>query len=170
MPAAPTRTPTLPPDAQERDPEYRAVLEWIWSFSAQSPLSNDPLRRARKMERMRALLRLLGDPQEGFPALLVAGTKGKGSTVAMLASCLRAAGYRTGRYTSPHLLNWRERTWVDGQPITTGQVVRLAQLVREAVERLPSGVGQPTTFEVGTALTLLHFAREHVQIAAVEEH
>jgi dihydrofolate synthase/folylpolyglutamate synthase len=168
MPDALTKVPTLPPDALERDPEYRSVLEWIWSFSAQSHLSNDPLRRARKMERMRTLLRLLGDPHDRFLALLVAGTKGKGSTVAMLASCLRAAGYRTGRYTSPHLLNWRERTWVDGAPIASGQVLRLAQPVREAVERLPLELGQPTTFEVGTAFTFLHFAREHLQVAAVE--
>src|SRR5919199_575240 len=119
MPGAMTTTTALPPDALERDPEYRATLEWIWSFSAHSPLSNDPLRRTLKMERMRALLGLLGNPQEHFPAILVAGTKGKGSTVAMLASCLRAAGYHSGRYTSPHLLNWRERTWVDGAPITT---------------------------------------------------
>jgi dihydrofolate synthase/folylpolyglutamate synthase len=163
-----TTMPTLPPDALEGDPEYRAVLEWIWSFSAQSPLANDPQRRAHKMERMHALLGLLGDPHKRFPALLVAGTKGKGSTVAMLASCLRAAGYRTGRYTSPHLLNWRERTWVDGAPITTGQVLRLAHPLRKAVELLPRNLGQPTTFEVGTALAFLHFAHEGVHVAAIE--
>src|SRR5919201_1382010 len=157
MPDPLTTTRSLPPDASERDPEYRAVLEWIWSFSAQSPLSNDSLRRARKMERMHALLRLLGDPHQRYSSLLVAGTKGKGSTVAMLDSCLRAAGYHVGRYTSPHLLNWRERTWVGGTPVTTGQVLRLARPIQEAVQQLPPELGQPTTFEVGTAFTFLHF-------------
>jgi dihydrofolate synthase/folylpolyglutamate synthase len=120
------------------------------------------------MERMHALLRLLGDPHQRYSSLLVAGTKGKGSTVAMLDSCLRAAGYHVGRYTSPHLLNWRERTWVGGTPVTTGQVLRLARPIQEAVQQLPPELGQPTTFEVGTAFTFLHFARERVQIAAVE--
>src|SRR5918911_4353206 len=111
---------SLPPDSAEPDSRYRAVLDWVWSFSAR-PRGPDELaaQRASKLERMRALLAALGNPEREFPALLVAGTKGKGSTVAMLAACLQAAGLRTARYTGPHLVNWRERACVDGQPIST---------------------------------------------------
>jgi dihydrofolate synthase/folylpolyglutamate synthase len=98
----------------------------------------------------------------------VAGTKGKGSTVAMLSACLQAAGLRTGRYTSPHLVNWRERTCIDGQPISVDDVIALAEPVRHAVEALPDAVGDPTTFEVGTALTFLYFARARLDLAVVE--
>ena len=124
--------------------------------------------RAVKLERAHALLAALGHPEQRFPSVLVAGTKGKGSTSAMLSTCLQSAGYHTARYTSPHLINWRERTWIDGQPIATDAVVALVNDVRQAVAGLPSALGPPTTFEVGTALSFLHFARERVDLAVVE--
>src|SRR5437879_5844345 len=147
---------SLPPDAAEPDPRYRAVLDWVWSFSAR-PRTADELtaQRAAKLERMLALLAGLGQPQQSFPSVLVAGTKGKGSTVAMISACLSAAGLRTGRYTSPHLVNWRERTCIDGQPISVDEVITLAAPVRRAVEELPDAFGAPTTFEVGTAITFV---------------
>jgi len=138
------------------------VLEWVWSFSSRQRTADEIIGgRAIKLDRMRALLRLLDDPHLAIPSLLVAGTKGKGSTVAMLAACLRAAGKRTGRYTSPHLINWRERIWLDGQPISTAAVLALAKPLRQAIERLPADLGQLTTFEVGTAFAFLHFAPWH---------
>ncbi|HET6316194.1 MAG TPA: folylpolyglutamate synthase/dihydrofolate synthase family protein [Chloroflexota bacterium] len=160
---------SLPPDHAEPDPAYRAVLDWVWSFSAR-PRSPDEIvgQRAVKLDRMRALLAALDDPQRVFESLLVAGTKGKGSTVAMLAACLHRGGLRTGRYTSPHLVNWRERTWVDGEPISPAEVLALADRLRGAVGRLPVELGQPTTFEVGTAFTLAHFAQRNVQVAVLE--
>jgi dihydrofolate synthase/folylpolyglutamate synthase len=160
----------LPPDAAEPDPAYRAALEWIWSFSARQRSEHEmAAQRKRKLERMQALLAALGNPERAFPALLVAGTKGKGSTVALLAACLRQAGHRTGRYTSPHLVNWRERTWVDGRPISVQRVLDLLPLVRQAVSEVPEDdFGPLTTFEVGTALSFLHFAREQVDVAVVE--
>ncbi len=163
------RAHSLPPDQAEPDPTYRSVLDWVWSFSAR-PRTPDEIvgQRAVKLERMRALLHLLDDPQLAFPSLLVAGTKGKGSTVAMLASCLAAAGRRTGRYTSPHLVNWRERTSIDGEPISTERVVALAAPIRRAIEQLPPDVGQPTTFEVGTALAFMQFAEQGVDVAVLE--
>src|SRR5262245_58047119 len=125
---------SLPPDSAEPDPDYRAVLDWIWSFSARPRTADEIIgQRAIKLERMRAFRRHLGDPHLAVPGLLVAGTKGKGSTVAMLAACLRAAGRRTGRYTSPHLVNWRERTCVDGAPLSIEQVIALAEPIRDAV-------------------------------------
>jgi dihydrofolate synthase / folylpolyglutamate synthase len=148
---------------------YRATLEWVWSFSAR-PRSAEEMaaQRAVKLERMQALLENLHHPELRFPSVLVAGTKGKGSTVAMLSACLQAAGYRTGRYTSPHLVNWRERTCVDAEPISTDDVIALADPVREAVAKLPPTLGLPTTFEVGTAFAFLHFARQRVDLAVVE--
>jgi dihydrofolate synthase/folylpolyglutamate synthase len=86
----------------------------------------------------------------------------------MLAACLSVSGRRTGRYTSPHLVNWRERTSIDGTPISTERVVALADPIRRAIEQLPAGLGQPTTFEVGTALAFLQFAQQHVDVAVLE--
>jgi dihydrofolate synthase/folylpolyglutamate synthase len=118
---------------------------------------------------MHALLAALDHPEREFPSLLVAGTKGKGSTVAMLSGCLQAQGLRTGRYTSPHLVNWRERTCVDAQPIGTDSVVALAETIRRAVEGLAPALGQPTTFEVGTAFAFVYFARgAEIDLAVVE--
>jgi dihydrofolate synthase/folylpolyglutamate synthase len=86
----------------------------------------------------------------------------------MLHACLSAAGYRTGRYTSPHLVNWRERTVVDADPISPTEVLALEPMVRRAVESLPPDLGPLTTFEVGTAFSLLHFASRHIDVAVVE--
>src|SRR6478672_2583270 len=86
----------LPADAAEPDADYRATLDWLWSFSARQRSARDmAVQRAVKLERMYALLEALGHPESRFPAVLVAGTKGKGSTVAMLGACLHASGYRT---------------------------------------------------------------------------
>jgi dihydrofolate synthase/folylpolyglutamate synthase len=162
---------SLPPDADEPDRKYRAALDWVWSFSAR-PRSAEEMasQRSVKLERMRGLLGGLGHPEQGLAdrSLLVAGTKGKGSTVAMLDACLRSAGLRTARYTSPHLVNWRERTSIDGQPIAVESVVALVEPVRAAVDSLDPALGPPTTFEVGTALSFLYFAQQHVEVAVVE--
>jgi dihydrofolate synthase/folylpolyglutamate synthase len=120
--------------------------------------------RAVKLERMQHLLEAIGHPERGLPSLLVAGTKGKGSTVAMLATCLRSAGFRTGRYTSPHLVNWRERICIDAEPISTAAVTALAEPIRRAA----GADRELTTFEVGTAFAFEHFKREQVDVAVVE--
>jgi dihydrofolate synthase / folylpolyglutamate synthase len=163
------RLDSLPPDALEPDSKYRAVLDWVWSFSARARSETEmAAQRAVKLDRMRALLAALDHPELAFPSLLVAGTKGKGSTVAMLGACLEASGLHTGRYTSPHLVNWRERTCIDSQPIGVDDVIALAEPVRLAIGQLAASLGQPTTFEVGTALTFLYFARGKLDLAVVE--
>src|SRR5438552_7567581 len=82
-----------------------------------------------KLERMRALLKLLGDPHDRVRIVHVTGTKGKGSTCAMLAAVLRAAGYRVGLFTSPHLTDVRERVQVDGVPISRDELAaRMAEV------------------------------------------
>jgi len=114
--------------------------------------------------RIRQLLAALVDPQSRFPALHIAGTKGKGSTAALAESCLRAAGYRTGLYTSPHLHTFRERIQVAGRKIERKEVVALVEEVRPVLERTPD----VTYFEAVTAIGFLHFARSAVDVAVVE--
>jgi dihydrofolate synthase / folylpolyglutamate synthase len=161
-----------PPDETVSDAAYVAALTYLYSFSA-TPRGAAAIRadQPRKLARMRRLLALCGDPQQRYPAVLIAGTKGKGSTAAMLAAILRASGLRVGRYTQPHLLSFRERTWVDGEYVGPDAVVELATELRplvQAAERQTPDLGHYTTFEVGTALTFLHFARARADLAVVE--
>ena len=121
---------------------------------------------AFKLDRMRELLRRLGNPQDGMPIVHVAGTKGKGSTSAMMAAVLSAAGYRTGLFTSPHLDRVEERMAIDGRPCSAEELAELVELVRPAVEALDRAAADkraaragPTYFEIVTAMALCHFAR-----------
>lgn len=124
---------------------------------------------AVKLARMRHLLGLLGDPQTQFRSVLVAGTKGKGSTAAMIAEILRAARVRVGLTVKPHLVDYRERIRVGGQLILRSDVVALVEAVRPAVEagrELPWG--RPTYVETTVAMAFLYFARRRVDVAVVE--
>ena len=114
--------------------------------------------------RVERLLAAVGNPHTLFPALHIAGTKGKGSTAALCESSLRAAGIRTGLYTSPHLHTFRERIQVNGQKIAREEVIALVEEVRPLIERTP-GI---TTFEAITSIGFLHFARSGVDVAIVE--
>src|SRR4051812_36111327 len=89
-----------------------------------------------KLDRMGRLMLLLGDPHLGLKAIHIAGTKGKGSTAAMIAAILQAAGYRTGLYTSPHLKCVEERVVIDGQPCPSADFLALAEQVEPAVDQL----------------------------------
>jgi dihydrofolate synthase/folylpolyglutamate synthase len=118
-----------------------------------------------------ALLEALGAPHDRFRSVHIAGTNGKGSTAAFLASILGAAGLRTGLYTSPHLVSFTERIRVDGVPVPEETVVELAERARSAWRRtLPGrdGTASPTFFEVTTAMAFAHFAERSVDIAVVE--
>jgi dihydrofolate synthase/folylpolyglutamate synthase len=121
-----------------------------------------------KLERMRALLRLLGDPHDRVRLVHVTGTKGKGSTCAMLSSVLRAAGYRVGLFTSPHLVHVEERIQVDGESISRDELAGRMAEVAAAVKQLEGGGPQITFFEIGTALGFLHFWYRRCSIAAIE--
>jgi dihydrofolate synthase/folylpolyglutamate synthase len=118
-----------------------------------------------KLDRMRTLLRLLGQPQDRFRIIHVAGSKGKGSTSAMLAAILQQAGYRTGLFTSPHLCRVEERIQVDGAPVTEDELTALLYDTAQAARQLDQ---PPTFFEIATALGFLHFARRRVEMAVVE--
>lgn len=125
------------------------------------------------LERMRRLLELLDNPQHDLPVVHVAGTKGKGSTVAMLAAMLDASGYRVGRYMSPHVHQLEERIAVSGEQITAFELVSVWRPVRQAVEQMDAdsateGRRGPTWFEILTAMALLHFRRQQVDLAVLE--
>jgi dihydrofolate synthase / folylpolyglutamate synthase len=130
----------------------------------------DPARMG--LERMRQLLDAIGSPDRTLPIIHVAGTKGKGSTSAMIAAALSAAGYRTGLYTSPHLERIEERMRIDGQPCEPGDFADLVDVLRPAVEeidrRADAGQTGPTFFEITTAAAVLHFARKNVRAAVLE--
>lgn len=123
------------------------------------------------LERTAWILRAAGNPERRYPSVHVAGTKGKGSTAACLASILGAAGYRVGLYTSPHLHTFRERIQISGQPIDPGLFAELTAELAAANAALVGehpDWGEATAFELATALALLAFARSRVDVAVVE--
>ena len=115
------------------------------------------------LDRTRALLAALGDPHLAYPVIHVAGTNGKGSSVATADALLRTRGMRVARYTSPHLVDFRERIVVDGVPISEDEVVAFVEEWTPTVERLGA-----TFFEATTALAFAHFARAAADVAVVE--
>lgn len=128
-----------------------------------------------KLDRMRELAARLGDPHQRFPIVHVAGTKGKGSTSAMIAAVLSAAGYRTGLYISPHVTCVEERLQIDGRLCGRDEFVELIRRIRPAVDAMDQDCqtrgeeGQgPTYFEITTAAALLHFAGQQVDVAVLE--
>jgi len=123
------------------------------------------------LENMSRLLAGMGDPQQAYPAVAVAGTNGKGSTSAFLASILRSAGYRTGLYTSPHLVRYEERIAVDGRPVTEEQLCEALAATRDVLESLIARgqlASHPTHFEILTAAAFHHFRRQRIQVGVLE--
>lgn len=113
---------------------------------------------------IRRILKGLGDPQRSFRAIHVAGTNGKGSIASALSTILNGAGYRTGLFTSPHLVRFNERIRVNGREIEDDAVVE----AYKAVQSVAPGEREPTFFEFSTAMALYEFARREVQWAVVE--
>jgi dihydrofolate synthase/folylpolyglutamate synthase len=144
----------------------QALAFWfgLVNYEQRSPTPAD-----LKLDRMLGLLRRLGDPHRRLRVLHVAGSKGKGSTAAMLASILRQAGYRTGLFTSPHLCDVTERFQVDGRPISAPELTALLNEVHDSVRGKRRGGEAPFTFfEVATAVGFLHFVRRRVDVAVLE--
>ena len=127
------------------------------------------------LDRMRELVAGLGNPHDRLKIVHIAGTKGKGSTAAMIASVLSSAGYRTGLYTSPHLDRLEERFVVDGLPCSGDELAELVERVRPVVEDMdkqyarhePPELG-PTYFEITTAMAFLYFLVRQVDFAVIE--
>lgn len=118
------------------------------------------------LEKTRGLLSALGDPQKSFPAVLVAGTNGKGSTSALLAAMAEAAGFRTGLYTSPHLETVEERIRIDGKAIEPGRLGALLEWIVGEAERVQGT--PPTYFEALTVAAFLGFSESEVDLAVLE--
>lgn len=125
--------------------------------------------RGASLERIRGLLVLLGNPQQELRFVHIAGTNGKGSTAAMTASILQAAGYRTGLYTSPYLERFNERMRLNGRMISDEELAQVTEQVKEAVEQLEAqGVESPNEFERVTAIAFCWYARRKAEIVVLE--
>jgi dihydrofolate synthase / folylpolyglutamate synthase len=136
---------------------YIEAIQWLYSTQTAGIKLG--------LENVRRLLDALGNPHRQLACIHVAGTNGKGSVSAMLDSVGRAAGLRTGLYTSPHLVQFNERIQVSGQPITDDEVLAGINVIREAIAK--SGC-IPTFFEITTALGFLHFFAQRVDFAIME--
>ena len=136
---------------------YESALEYIHAVRWQGHRPG--------LSRTRTLLAALGNPHKELRFVHVAGTNGKGSTAAMLDSCLRAAGYHTGLFTSPFINRFNERIQVDGQPIGDEELEQLVERIRPVADAMAE---VPTEFEVITALGMLYFAQKHCDIVVLE--
>jgi dihydrofolate synthase / folylpolyglutamate synthase len=150
---------------------YAAAIDNLYALGVElAPLSIGTPRRKFDLAHMRILAEALGAPQKAFPSVLIAGTNGKGSTAATLASILTAAGYRTGLYTSPHLLRVNERIQINGIQIPDEEFARLYFQVDETGRRLVESAQlphPPSFFEVLTAVAFLHFAGRDALVGGV---
>jgi dihydrofolate synthase / folylpolyglutamate synthase len=150
---------------------YTAALSSLHARVGELHAAPGEPRRKFRLEEMRTLVEALGHPERRFRSILIAGTNGKGSTAATLASILQAAGVRTGLYTSPHLSRVNERIRVDGQPISDDDFARHYFRVDDCANRLivegrlPAS---PSFFEALTALAFEAFAEAHIDVAVLE--
>ncbi len=120
------------------------------------------------LERTEALLHALGDPQDLFQGVHVAGTNGKGSVCAMMASVLQSAGYRVGLMPKPHLISYTERIQVDQRPIAEADFAALLTELQPAINKVASELGPPTEFEILTSAALYSFARAGIDLLVCE--
>jgi len=150
---------------------YVDALAWLYGyadFERDTGLGGGPPFE-RGLTRTRRLLAELGNPHEDLRIAHVAGSKGKGSVCALVASAAEAAGLRAGLYTQPHLHSFRERFQVDGTPIDPDSFARIVKRMRGAVARSSfATLGSPTTFEISTAMALAWFRMERVDLAILE--
>jgi dihydrofolate synthase / folylpolyglutamate synthase len=141
---------------------YAEATQWLF---AQLPMFQRDGAAAYKnnLDNTLALSAALGQPEKDFPTIHVAGTNGKGSTSHMLASVFQAAGFKTGLYTSPHLVDFSERIRINGVPIAQQEVLDFLQVAFPTLDAL-----KPSFFETTVAMAFHHFAKEKVDIAIIE--
>ena len=167
MPASsrpPTNTPTLnalpaPRRQHLKTVTYSEAIDWLYELRL--------LGSKLGLDNPRQLAAHAGNPHERLRFIHVAGTNGKGSVCAMLESICREAGLKTGLYTSPHLLSFRERIQVNRRPVSQAEIVRLTECLQALLKKFPAD-RLPTFFEVVTVMALEHFAREEVDIVLWE--
>lgn len=145
------------------------ALAYLYSLVDLERLRPSPaVKDQYKLDRMRALARALGNPQDWIKTVHVAGTKGKGSTCEMVGAMLEGCGYTVGSYTSPHVNDVRERIRINRQLISPGDFVRLAKTVVSAALQVEGGYGRGTFFELTTMMAFVHFAEQAVDVAVIE--
>jgi len=147
---------------------YKTAVESMFALGHE--LAQTPSHKF-DLAHMRVLLSALGNPEKRFRSVLIAGTNGKGSTAATLASILRASGLRTGLYTSPHLVRINERIRIDGEQIADDKFALLHDVVERTAERLIEDgelPWHPSFFEMLTAIAFEHFANSKLDIAVLE--
>ncbi|MFA5144143.1 MAG: folylpolyglutamate synthase/dihydrofolate synthase family protein [Candidatus Omnitrophota bacterium] len=145
---------------------YTEALQYLDSFINYERRSNYDYKQSFKLERMKRLSEILDNPHRNFRSIHIAGTKGKGSTSAIVYSILKEAGYKTGLYTSPHLVSFRERIRINDEFISEADLSRLLLKIKGGVEAMADD--RPTFFEVCTAVAYLYFSREKVDFAVFE--
>ncbi len=139
---------------------YQDALNYIYSYTNYNPADTS----FWSLARLQGLLARWNNPQRQYPSILIAGTKGKGSTAAITESILRQAGYKTGLYISPHLHSFRERICLAGEPITESALVDLLNRLRPDLESTPG----LTMFELTTAMAFVAFAEANIEVAVLE--
>jgi len=146
---------------------YTTACRWLYEH-----VNHERLRvvsynnRTFSLDRVRKLLGRLGNPHQATKFVHVAGTKGKGSTCAMVSSILKASGYTVGLYTSPHLVDLRERIAIDGRMISHSDLAEIFKLIAAEESKLPGG--PPTFYEIMTVAAIRYFADQAVDIAVLE--
>ena len=120
------------------------------------------------LERMNLLLEYLDNPEQDLDIIHIAGTNGKGSTSALLTSIYKEAGYKVGTYNSPEIVKFNERMRINDEYISDERLAELVRQIKPVVEKVDSDVGHPTFFEVVTAVAILYFAQENVDLAILE--
>lgn len=150
------------PDLEQ---QYQEALDFLYSFIDYS-LKRNFRNAAEKfnLDRMRTFMHYLGDPQNDYGIIHVAGTKGKGSVSAYCASIMAAQGYKTGLYTSPHMISFTERIRINGQDIPYADLVEIVETLKKVTQNVPN----ITTFELTTALAFVYFSRQKVDYAVFE--
>ena len=136
------------------------VISWLYGLSVHGVKLG--------LRNITELLHRLGDPQESFRTIHVAGSDGKGSTCSMIYSILRSSGIKAGLYTSPHILEFNERISVSGKDISDRQLVKYARIVKDEIEEMRKEGMQCTFFEAATAIAVLHFRDSDVEYAVIE--
>lgn len=147
---------------------YQETLDYLYSFlDSERKLPRTPAEF--NLPQTTALLQAVGEPHHSFPSIVIAGTKGKGSTAALLEAILRLAGLRTGLWISPHLHSYRERIQVDRRLISQAELIDAVERLRPVIDMFDQRrYGTPTVFQLGFALALRHFAECAVDIAILE--